>query len=446
MRKLLLISSFLIIWAWQVQGSVGPRDRLGDSVLVARLRSLDSEIFLLNSEEVRNEINNWIDESRMSSAKVLAAAEEYFPNIEKKLRINQMPTELKLSAVAMSGMDPFAINRDGGGGLWGLQFVTGIRYGLIINDFIDQRRDPEIATDVAIAYFQDLNKLYKDWTLTLLAYLAGPASVNAAIWRASDKKDLRQVYELLSEPAKELYRKFVAAVYLDRYKEYHGFFSRPTVLKPKEGGIKFHVDFALDIREFCKFSGWDEYDFRSMNPIFRSNLIPGSMGFTVNISSMYREKFQSYSEFAKGLAEYIDPSNSGPSPLDATAGSSGQMIVPVSSYNEARGYHVVKPGETWYSIARIEGVTIEDLQRWNSINTSNLQPGQLLVVSGASKPLTSNNAVSAQKYELYKVKSGDTLWKLSQRFRISEHIIKSDNRLNGNLIYVGQNLKIRKSP
>lgn len=94
-------------------------------------------------------------------------------------------------------------------------------------------------------------------------------------------------------------------------------------------------------------------------------------------------------------------------------------------YNE---YRVVS-GDTLYSIAKAQGVTIDTLVSWNNLQDKNyIKIGDILVVK--------NGVIS------YNVVSGDTLWKISRKFQTTVESIKSLNNLTSNTIYVGQVLKI----
>ena len=68
-------------------------------------------------------------------------------------------------------------------------YTTGKVYGLEVNSFIDQRRDPVLSTKAACRYLKDLYGIYEDWTLALAAYNCGPGNVNKAIKRAGDQAE-----------------------------------------------------------------------------------------------------------------------------------------------------------------------------------------------------------------------------------------------------------------
>ena len=103
----------------------------------------------------------------------LKRAGRYFPHVENLLKKNGMPDDLKYVAVAESALKPHAGSSRGAVGFW--QFVrgTGRRYGLTINERIDQRRNLFASTGAAIRYFKDLHAEFGSWTLSAAAYNMG---------------------------------------------------------------------------------------------------------------------------------------------------------------------------------------------------------------------------------------------------------------------------------
>ncbi|TBX26148.1 LysM peptidoglycan-binding domain-containing protein [Jiulongibacter sediminis] len=113
---------------------------------------------------------------------------------------------------------------------------------------------------------------------------------------------------------------------------------------------------------------------------------------------------------------------------------SSQAVEPSPSRAE---YHTVSRGQTLYSISKLYGTTVSSIQRWNSLSGTDISVGQRLKVSdgGNSQPATS--AFS------YTVKKGDTLFSIAKRNDISVAQLKSLNNLSSNTISVGQVLKVR---
>ncbi len=114
----------------------------------------------------------------------------YFPIFEEMLDRYEIPLELKYLPVVESGMNPNARSRVGATGLWQFMYLTGKNYGLYVDSYVDERRDPYLETEAACRYLKFLHAIYDDWSLALAAYNAGPGNVNKAIRRSGGKKDL----------------------------------------------------------------------------------------------------------------------------------------------------------------------------------------------------------------------------------------------------------------
>jgi len=113
--------------------------------------------------------------------------------------------------------------------------------------------------------------------------------------------------------------------------------------------------------------------------------------------------------------------------------------------------HIVKKGESLWSIARRYGISIKKIKKDNNLKTNILKPGQKLVIKKKvckiiiKKPEIIKKEVKTSKRKfiiLYKVKKGDSLWSIAKRFNVSIKLIKKINNLKSNYLKVGQILKI----
>jgi hypothetical protein len=103
----------------------------------------------------------------------LKRSHRYFPDFEKALKKNKMPDDLKYVAVAESALRPHVGSKKGAIGFWQFMVETGQRYGLVINEYIDERRNHIASTEAAIKYFKELYKTFGSWTLAAAAYNMG---------------------------------------------------------------------------------------------------------------------------------------------------------------------------------------------------------------------------------------------------------------------------------
>ncbi len=123
----------------------------------------------------------------------LKRSHRYLPAIEKMLKENHMPGDLKYVAIAESALRPHAGSRKGAIGFWQFMVDTGRKYGLVINARIDERRNIVSSTGAVIRYFKDLHREFGSWTLAAAAFNMGEEGLMAEILE-QDTRDYYQLY------------------------------------------------------------------------------------------------------------------------------------------------------------------------------------------------------------------------------------------------------------
>ncbi|MEM9050716.1 MAG: lytic transglycosylase domain-containing protein, partial [Bacteroidota bacterium] len=161
-----------------------------DSVYAKRLGNLNEQtpMDLDYNKYVKAYINVYTNKRKDITEQVLGLSALYYPMFEEQLDKYDMPLELKHLAVVESALNPSARSRVGATGLWQFMYATGKMYGLEVNSFVDERRDPHKSTIAACEYMSYLYGLYNDWNLVLAAYNSGPGNVNKAIRRSGGKR------------------------------------------------------------------------------------------------------------------------------------------------------------------------------------------------------------------------------------------------------------------
>jgi membrane-bound lytic murein transglycosylase D len=113
---------------------------------------------------------------------------KYEPMISEKLTARDMPQDLIYLAMIESGFNPKARSRAQAGGLWQFISETGQRYGLTVNKRVDERNNPEKATEAALAYLSDLHERFGSWYLAAAAYNTGENRVGRIMRTVTGKE------------------------------------------------------------------------------------------------------------------------------------------------------------------------------------------------------------------------------------------------------------------
>jgi len=123
----------------------------------------------------------------------LKRAPRFLPFISQELKKAGMPDDLKYLAIVESALLPHAGSSRGAVGFWQMLPETARKYGLTVDEFIDQRRDLFLSTPAALAYLNDLSRRFSSWTLALAAYNMGEGAVDAEIMEQKTR-DYYQLY------------------------------------------------------------------------------------------------------------------------------------------------------------------------------------------------------------------------------------------------------------
>ena len=187
-------------------------DTTPDSVYANRLRALVSPVQLPFNPIVKNYIRRYVDTRYGTINRVLSLSRYYFPLIEEELIKADLPVELRALPIIESALSTTATSPMGAVGLWQFMPATGKSYGLEINSFVDERRDPVQATRAACRYLKDLYGIYHDWTLAIAAYNCGPGNVNKALARAGGGTTFWDIYEYLPRETRGYVPAFVGSL------------------------------------------------------------------------------------------------------------------------------------------------------------------------------------------------------------------------------------------
>jgi membrane-bound lytic murein transglycosylase D len=283
--------------------------------------------------------------------RALQRGSKYLPRMTRILVEEGVPAELAYLPIVESGFSIHAVSHAGAVGPW--QFVrgTGRRYGLRIDGYVDERRDPELATRAAARYLRDLYDMFGDWHLALAGYNSGEGNIQ----RIQDWKGCEDFWEMsdrgyLPNETSEFVPRFLAAVEVAMSAEFYGFEVQPTA--PTRFDI-IEVTRPISLKAVALLSGSDEETIRDLNPALNRGVVPPH-GYSVRLPKGTREQFE------VALASYREPERPAIRPRAARS-------------------HKVRRGETLASIARRYGVTVKSVLKANRMRSGkSLKAGQSL--------------------------------------------------------------------
>ena len=153
---------------------------------------------------------------------------KYEPMISRKLAARDMPQDLIYLAMIESGFNPRAYSRAKAGGLWQFISETGQRYGLTVNKRVDERNNPEMATDAALSYLSDLHDRFGSWYLAAAAYNTGENRVGRIMREMTGKErgtdqDYYRISHRLPRETRDYVPMMIAAARISKDPARYGF-------------------------------------------------------------------------------------------------------------------------------------------------------------------------------------------------------------------------------
>jgi len=349
-----------------------------DSIYKKRLETLPNEIGMPFNSAVKSFIEFYVGKKRNQVEKMLGLSKYYFPIFEDALNGNDIPMEFRILPVIESALNTNAVSRVGASGLWQFMPSTGKMYGLEVNSLVDERCDPIKSTYAAVHYIKDLYRIYGDWHMAIAAYNCGPGTVNKAIRRSGGKRDYWSIYPYLPAETRSYVPIFIAANYVMTYYPNHN-------LCPAEIDMPVYTDTVLVTQRVCfaqisKVLSIPIEELRILNPQYRKSIIPGSDSreYYLRLPTHYASKFIE-------LKDSIYASC--PEELLGNVKEKVELEQAESTINNQYTSHrhkkisyKVRRGDTLTGIANKYNVDTSDIKRWNGIRKNKIQIGQRLTI------------------------------------------------------------------
>ncbi len=442
-----------------------------DGVALPDLRPMETQVEMTRHRLVDQSIAYLLKSPDKHLYRWIERSHTYFPMIEQILEEEGVPDELKYLAMIESGLRPNVNSWAQAGGLWQFIRPTGRAYGLEVNEWVDERMDPEKATRAAARHLRDLHQMFGgDWQLALSGYNCSPARIKRALRRAESrlgrKATFWDIYDDIPKETRNYVPQFIATALL---------VSNPSALDltsltpgPRYAYERVAVKGPLPLDRAAELSGVDEQVLRALNPELRRAIVPRTNGHYA---------------------------------LRLPAGTASTLVSALGGSDQAgpETEHIVEAGDSMSKLARRYGTTVEAIQNRNNMASRQIVMGEALIIpapyseaaggvalasgqveyvayaarptrpilmgdgsrvtprvastrsapssarsSSSSSRSTPTRTASAETRSrtVYRVKRGDNLSTIAQRHGVTVGQIRNWNDLSGSTIRSGQRLTL----
>jgi membrane-bound lytic murein transglycosylase D len=460
------------------------------------------------NQRIQNCLTYYTEPRRDYTREALARGAPYLPAMRRILREHGLPPELVAMVLVESGFRNNAVSRAHAVGMWQFMRYTARRYGLQVDWWVDERCDPWRATVAAAEFLRDLYEQFDDWMLAIAAYNCGPARVVRAIRRSGTRSFWSSAFQRrLPRQTRNYVPAVLATMRILEAPEEYGF-EIPAQPATELAFTEIAVEDCTDLAVVARCVDVDLERIQALNPGLKRGCTPPEReSYVIRVPAGMGQRFRE--EYAKvppeerirwkrhvvrpgetlshiarrygvGVAA-IRTANNVRDVRKLQIGASLKIPLP-SSYtppaSRARRskprstraaakpppappagtrpiHHRIQRGDTISELAARYGVTVRQIQQWNRLRSHDIVAGETLTIyvpdnsprpsarTAAAPPPTS----TGDTLDTYRVKRGDSLWKIARRHRISLEALRQANQLTGPnpLLRPGDTLKIPRS-
>jgi membrane-bound lytic murein transglycosylase D len=457
MKKLLILNIFLInLFAITNVNIISSKN-------ISILNSFNIDVEFLEDKSLNLLYKSYVKQKKHYFLNILENGYTYIPLIKNHIKDANIPADIIFVAMAESYFTTSAASNKSAKGMWQFIPATARKFGLEINDYVDERKDPIKSTIAAIKYLSYLKRKLGKWYLAMMAYNCGEARIIEAMTRARldtycenracrKDKDIRKLRRVISKyqtnqaSFASLYRVYRKAKELSP--------TEPNIFKlmrvqkkidrqylPRETRNYIRkivaMSFLLNSDEFVEYTNHYLLNRGSVSSIVKVNVPSGTdinyVAKLLNFSPTLLKAFNRHLNynFTPPFEDYF-------------------MYIPYqklayfkenftkSSSKKEHILYVVKNGDTLGGIANKFNISYKVIKDFNNLKSNVIRPKDKLVV-----PIYKSNNITFSKMT-YTVQQGDTLNSIANKFNVSYYSIKRENNLNNDIIKPNDKLIIPK--
>ncbi len=433
----------------------------------------DFDIPIVFNDAVKYFIQYFTSEKRKAFSNWLKRSRYYIPAMKEILKEQGLPEDLVYLAMIESGFNPKAYSPASACGPWQFIYETGGRYGLKVNYWIDERRDPEKSTVAAAKYLRDLFNQFGCWYLAAAGYNSGERRVERAIEK-HNTNDFWEIvkYNTLPRETREYIPKLIAAAIIAKDPEKFGFgaigYDEPVRFS------KTKVPAGTPLKTIAKSASMDLGDLRAINPEILRGITPPDTGnyeiklplsvdlrgFDKNLDAalVNEKKIAGYATYkvrkkdtlARILKKYrlnyedIQLVNSGEGDIKIKPG----MVLAIPMFKGGQSQNIVVAQKTDRTEKRTDKKSsaksrVAAAERSSSKRTDVTVHPDEPENSGKQEMQQNPKKLEAKTY--HNVKKGETLSSISNKYGVDISSLRATNRLKNDKVYPGMKLKLVKS-
>jgi membrane-bound lytic murein transglycosylase D len=323
----------------------------------------------------------------------------YIPLMKNIFHEKNLPEDLVYVAMIESGFNPYAVSWAKAVGPWQFMEATGKLYGLKIDWWIDERKDPIKSTYAAAEHLKDLHNLFGSWPLALASYNAGAGKVQRAVLRtrSDDFWDLKASRYIRKE-TKNYVPKYMAAMIIAKNPESYGF----TIANYEPYNFdEVTIEECSDLRLIARCADCTYEEIKKLNPELRRWVTPPHFDkYVLKIPAGRKEIF---------LANYA--------------------AIPAEQKIKWERHEVAR-GETLLILAKRYNTSPQTIRNINGLKKNRITPGKHLLIPINLNGKALNESYQSKKQEqiLYRVRRGETLLKIARKHNVTVADIKGWNR------------------
>lgn len=353
----------------------------------------------------------------------------YLFHIVEELEQRNMPTEITLLPFIESAYNPMALSSARASGMW--QFIpsTGRLYKLKQDGWRDERRDIIASTNAALDYLNNIYEMHGDWHLALASYNWGEGAVKRAIEK-NLARGLPTDYLSLNMPKE-------TRNYIPKLQAIKNIIANPAAFNitlPRTENQPYFTSVQktrdIDVATAAQLAEMPLDEFKALNPSFIRPIILGSQNASILLPNDKVEVFRKNLEQARGpLSRWSTYTFKAGDRLDKVAKKHGMTLASLKTLNNIGKRDRITPG-TLLVVPRTAG-------------TNELIASESAIASATPLSKPSSKSPIRTRNIVHIVKSGDTLYSISRKYDVEIREIQNWNKLHGTKLSLGQKLTIQ---